>query len=102
VRVLGRDVVEAHLAERRFSPEGDALRAWLYELEHCEWTHPARLSAAFQRVDLSAPPSAIFHLASAPLRIETLIDFRTRIVLVTRIADSEITRRHGTGYRGIV
>jgi mRNA-degrading endonuclease HigB of HigAB toxin-antitoxin module len=102
VRVLGRDVIEAHLAERRLLPEGDALRAWLYELEHAEWTQPARLSASFPRVDLSALPSAIFHLATAPLRIETLIDFRTGIVLVTHIADAEITRRHGTGYRGIV
>jgi mRNA-degrading endonuclease HigB of HigAB toxin-antitoxin module len=71
--------------------DADALRAWVYELEHRDFGDPQRLIAGFRQVDLSKAPVAIFHLAGTPLRIDTLIDFRTEVVLVTHI--SEVQRR---------
>lgn len=91
VRVVGLDLVANHLLGCRSSTEAEAIRAWVYELEHRDFGDPARLTAGFRQVDLSKPPVAIFHLAGTPLRIDTLIDFRTGVVLVTHI--SEVQRR---------
>ena len=91
VRVVGLDLVANHLLGCRSSMDADALKAWVYELEHRDFGVPARLTAGFRQVDLSKPPVAVFHLAGTPLRIDTLIDFRTGVVLVTHI--SEVPRR---------
>jgi hypothetical protein len=87
MRVVGLDLVSCRLNEDPFSQKADALRAWVSELEHRDFFTSAQLAAAFRQVDMSAPPITIFHLAYAPLRIDTVIDFRTRVVLVTRISE---------------
>ena len=87
MRVIGLDLVSSRLNGDPFSQRADALRAWVYELEHRDFSTSAHLAAAFPRVDLSAAPVAIFHLAYAPFRIDTVVDFRTRVVLITRISE---------------
>ena len=85
LKVLGQDVVQAYLTKRSSLAEAEVLRAWVYELKHWERIEPDHLITAFQKVDLSAAPRVVFHLSSAPLTIETLIDFRAGVVLITDI-----------------
>ena len=91
LRLVGLDVVEAHLSVCRSGSEAEALRAWVCELEHREYDDPRQLTARFRQVDLSEPPIVSFHLTGTALRIDTLIDFRTGVVLVTHV--SEVQRR---------
>lgn len=62
--------------------EAEVLRAWVYELKNWKKMEPERLLSAFPKVDMSSSPKVIFYLSAAPLTIETLIDFRTGVVLV--------------------
>lgn len=80
---LGQTEVAVFL--RRHPAEAERLQAWLSEMRHRDWDNAQALSADFRNVDTSSPPRAIFQLGDPPLRIETLIDFRTKVVLVLGI-----------------
>ena len=86
MRVVGLDLIALHLLSCG-STDADALRAWVYELAHRDFESAAGLAAAFRQVDLSALSIAIFRLSSAPVRIDTLIDFRTGVVLVIHVSE---------------
>jgi mRNA-degrading endonuclease HigB of HigAB toxin-antitoxin module len=64
----------------------DRLQAWLAEIKHRNWDSPEAISADFPNLDMSQPPIAVFRLGHAALRIETLIDFRNRVVALRRIS----------------
>jgi hypothetical protein len=62
----------------------------MYEIRYCAWANELELIAAFPSVDLSNVPAVIFVLAGAAIRIETLIDFRLGIVLLTHISEIKV------------
>ena len=96
MRFLGQSEVSEFLAGR---PDcGPPVRAWISELKHRDWDCAASLQADFGLVDISALPFVIFHLQPATLRIDTLIDFRRRIVLLTAIGQTALATSapHGT------
>jgi hypothetical protein len=53
-------------------------------MKHRMWGSADALAADFLNVDASGLPTVIFYL-EASLRIETLIDFRNSVVLLTAI-----------------
>jgi mRNA-degrading endonuclease HigB of HigAB toxin-antitoxin module len=83
MRFLGQTEIAAFLAE--CPDESGGLRAWLAEMKHRNWGSVDALAADFLNVDASDLPAVIFYLEPTALRIETLIDFRNGVVLLTAI-----------------
>ena len=83
MRFVGQTEIASFLAEC----PGYALpvRAWLAEMKHRRWTNADAIVADFLNVDASRLPTVVFNLEPAALRIETLIDFRNGVVLLTAI-----------------
>jgi mRNA-degrading endonuclease HigB of HigAB toxin-antitoxin module len=63
----------------------DAVRAWLTEMKHRNWANAAALASDFANADASELPVIVFYLGPQSVRIETLIDFRNGIVMLTKI-----------------
>lgn len=83
MRFVGHNEIAAFLA--RWPGYGPPVRAWVFEVKHRHWDSAAALEADFGHVDISALPIVIFHLQPITLRINTVIDFRRGIVLLTAI-----------------
>jgi len=83
MRFVGQAEVVAFL--RDYPTESERLQAWVAEMRHCNWRSVQELTAAFTAVDSSRSPLMVFQLASPPLRIETLIDFRTNVLMLLAI-----------------
>lgn len=62
--------------------EAERLQAWMAEIRHRNWKNAEALAADFQNVDASQSPLTVFRFGRPPLDIETLIDFRTNVVLL--------------------
>jgi mRNA-degrading endonuclease HigB of HigAB toxin-antitoxin module len=92
MRFVGQTEIAAFLAE--CPDQRDGLQAWLAEMKHRSWGSADALAADFLNVDASALPAVIFHLKPTALRIETLIDFRNGVVLLTAIQRPAITSSH--------
>jgi mRNA-degrading endonuclease HigB of HigAB toxin-antitoxin module len=92
MRFVGQTEVAAFLAE--CPDQSDGLRAWLAEMKHRSWGSANALAADFLNVDASGLPTVIFYLEPTALRIETLIDFRNGVVLLTAIHRSSMTPGH--------
>jgi mRNA-degrading endonuclease HigB of HigAB toxin-antitoxin module len=83
MRFVGQTEIAAFLAE--CPDQSDGLRAWLAEMKHRTWGSADALAADFLNIDASGLPTVIFYLEPTALRIETLIDFRNGVVLLTAI-----------------
>jgi mRNA-degrading endonuclease HigB of HigAB toxin-antitoxin module len=83
MKFLGRTEVVVFLSEH--PGHAETLRAWLTEIQHRDWHSREALAADFQSVDATRPPLAVFRLGRPALLIETLVDFRNGIVLLTEI-----------------
>jgi mRNA-degrading endonuclease HigB of HigAB toxin-antitoxin module len=83
MRLLGQSEL-ADFTERHKGAAED-VRAWLSEIKHQRWTGPSDLARGMFKVDFLNPPRARFHVAAATLVIETIIDFKSGVVLVTGI-----------------
>jgi hypothetical protein len=90
MKLLGTPILSLHLTGLGDRKAAEMLRSWAYEIRYCAWANELELIAAFPSVDVSNFPAAIFVLASAAIRIETLIDFRLGIVLLTHISESNL------------
>jgi len=82
MRVVGYTEAASFLA--RHPLHGEALTAWLHEVRHRHWRSPAALAADFGCVEV-APPYTIFRLGIRPLLVETIVDFRNQVVLLTGV-----------------
>jgi mRNA-degrading endonuclease HigB of HigAB toxin-antitoxin module len=85
MKFLGQ--VEAATFLREHPRQAETLRAWLGEIQHRNWHSPEALAADLHNVDTTSPPLAVFRLGRAALEIETLVDFRSGIVLLTGIRE---------------
>ena len=83
MRFVGQTELAAFL--RTHPEEADRLQAWVAEIRYRNWTNTEALSADFQHVDASRLPLTVFRLGRPPIHIETLIDFRTKVVLLLAI-----------------
>lgn len=88
MRVVGADVIDAYLAARPPSLTTEFLRALIYELREHSWKKPQVFASAFPKADLSALPKAVFRLEDGAVLVDTLVDFRTGVVLVTGITEA--------------
>lgn len=87
MRVVGAGVIDAYLAANPPSLTSEFLRALIYELRENYWKKPQVLASAFPKADLSALPKAVFRLDDGAVLVDTLVDFRTGVVLVTGITE---------------
>ena len=83
MKILGQTEVASF--SRKYPGHAERLRAWLAEMQHRDWGGPDSLSADFKNVDTTNLPLAVFRFGEPTLVIETLVDFRHRIVLLTGI-----------------
>lgn len=84
MRVVGLDLV-AEYAARASEQDATRLRSWLYEVRHRSWRNLTALKSDYSCVDISNPPCTAFVLASAPVRIESIIDFKRGLLVVTAV-----------------
>ena len=92
MRFVGQTEIAAFLAE--CPDQSDGLRAWLAQMKHRNWGSVDALVVDFLNVDASDLPAVIFYLEPTALRIETLIDFRNGVVLLTAIRRPAMTSGH--------
>lgn len=83
MKFLGQSEIAAYVHDH--PGEAEMLRAWVGEIKHGTWETAEGLRADFLEVDVSTPPLAIFRLGRRPVRVETIFDFRNRIVLLTAL-----------------
>lgn len=89
MRFVGQTEIAAFLAE--YPDRSEGLRAWLAEVKYRSWGSADALAADFLNADASGLPTVIFYLDSRSLQIETLIDFRNGVVLLTAIQRPAMT-----------
>lgn len=82
--MIGLDLV-ADYAARLSEHDAARLRSWLYEVRHRSWRGLTALKSDYSCLDISEPPLTAFVLASAPVRIETIIDFKLGLLVVTAV-----------------
>jgi hypothetical protein len=88
MRFVGQAEVLAFL--RDCPAETERLQSWVAEIQHHNWRNFRELLATFQDVDASRPPLTIFRLNRPPLHIETLIDFRTNVLMLLAINQPQL------------
>src|SRR5262249_40130768 len=89
MRFVGQTEVAAFLAD--CPAQADAVRAWLAEIKYRRWTDYEALASDFLSVDVSSPPEVVFNLSPFRIRIATLVDFQSGVVLLTSIQRRPIT-----------
>ena len=91
MKLLGQ--VEVADFVRGHPDEAEILGAWLSEVRHRNWADSKALMAEFRSAQAQQPPYAVFRLGRTPVLVETVIDYRNGVVLVTRLSVSDsITR----------
>lgn len=83
MRFAGLTEISAFIAQ--WPAYADVVRAWLAEMKSRAWPSAAALASDFPNVDASRLPVVVFYLGSQSVRVETVIDFRNSIVLLTQI-----------------
>ena len=80
---MGQAEVAAFL--RDHPVETERLQAWVAEMRHHNWRNAQDLATMFRDVDGSRPPMTIFRFDKPPLHMETMIDFRTNVMVLLAI-----------------
>jgi mRNA-degrading endonuclease HigB of HigAB toxin-antitoxin module len=83
MRFVGQAEVATFL--RLHPAESERLQAWVAEIRHRNWRSPQELKTAFRDVDAARSPLTVFRFDRPPLHIETLIDFRTNVLVLLAI-----------------
>lgn len=87
MRVLGTHLLSAFIDAQANPASAEAVRAWLAEFTESDWASPEELQRSFRSLDQSCPPVAAFnlHADQAEVRVEAMIDFEKRLVLITDV-----------------
>ena len=93
-------LVEVADFARRHPGEAETLWAWVAEIRNHSWESVGDLSASFRSVDIAKLPEVIFRLGDTPLKINTLINLRKGILLLTSIDLPAIALRSITLHQG--
>lgn len=86
MRFLGQ--VEVAEFARAHPAEAGVLSAWLNEVRQGKWANSKALVADFRFAEAQQPPYAVFRLGPTPVSVETIIDYRNGVVLVSRLSVS--------------
>jgi mRNA-degrading endonuclease HigB of HigAB toxin-antitoxin module len=92
MRFVGQTEVVTFL--RDHPAESERLRAWVAEMRHRNWRSPQELTSAFRDVDTSRSPLTVFRFDRPPIHIETLIDFRTNVLMLVAIKHPQLHVAH--------
>lgn len=95
MRFVGQEEVAAFL--RDHPAETERLQAWVAEIRHRNWKSCSELVAAFQDIDASRLPVAVFRLSRPPIHLETLIDFRTNLLMLVSIKQPRLPATASNG-----
>ncbi len=85
MRFLGKAKIAEFIRSQSDPGIAEILRAWSLEVVYRTWDGPAALKNDFKGADVSRPPDVVFWLRSAPVRIDAIVDFRNRTVLLTSV-----------------
>lgn len=83
MRFVGLTEIAAFIAQ--CPGDAETVRAWMMEIKHRTWASAGALALDFPNADASHLPVVVFYLGFRSVRIETLIDFRNGIVLLTEV-----------------
>lgn len=83
MRFVGQVEVAAFL--RDHPDDTERLQAWVAEIRYCNWRDSQELLASFRDVDISRSPLIVFRFRKPPIRIETITDFRTGVLVLLAI-----------------
>lgn len=92
MRFVGQSEVAAFLRDHHL--ESERLQSWVAEMRHRHWRSPQHLTTAFRDVDVSHLPTALFRFDRPRMHIETLIDFRTSVIVLVAIKYPQSDRVH--------
>ena len=81
MKFLGQHEALAFL--RQHPARADTVRAWLAEIRNRNWPSAEAMAADFRAIDATDLPRVVFDLDPAGIQIETLVDFRNGVVLLT-------------------
>lgn len=91
MRLLGQ--VEVADFVRSNPQDAEVLWAWLNEVRYRTWASSEALVADFRSAEAQQPPYVVFRLGSTPVLVETIVDYRNGVVLVTRLSVRASMRR---------
>jgi mRNA interferase HigB len=83
MKVIGRNVLEEFAL--RHVDVGSQISSWLCEADDAEWQSPNDLKRRFPHASILSANRVIFNLKGNHYRMETKIDFTTKVVLIKRI-----------------
>lgn len=83
MRFIGQVEVAAFV--RDHPAETERLQAWVAEMRRRNWRNARDLTAAFREVDASRTPLVIFRFGRPSIHIETLMDFRSKVLILIAI-----------------
>ena len=92
MRFVGQAEVVAFL--REYPAESERLQAWVAEMRHRKWRSAGELTSAFRDIDTSRSPLTVFRFDRPPIHIETLIDFRTNVLMLLAIKHPQLHVAH--------
>ncbi|MFN4281417.1 MAG: hypothetical protein ACK4NA_02115 [Alphaproteobacteria bacterium] len=83
--------MELHGFIRSHPRTGEMLRAWAAEMRCRTWESTHALLRDFKYADVRSPPIVVFSFPNPAIDVETLMDFRRGIVLLTEIRVADLT-----------
>ncbi len=92
MRIVGRQRLEDFL--RRHTDAGSWIRTWVAEAEAADWGTPQDIRERYSSSSLLADNVAIFNVKGNRYRLDTQINYGTKVVVVRWIGThAEYTRR---------
>lgn len=78
---------------RRHPGETEVLGAWLNEVRHKRWADRKAVEAEFRMAEGSWPGHAVFRIGPTPVFVDSVIDYRNGVLLVTQLSLSSSIAR---------
>jgi mRNA-degrading endonuclease HigB of HigAB toxin-antitoxin module len=83
MRFVGQTEVATFL--RDYPAESERLQAWVAEMRQRNWQNLQEMTTAFRDIDPSRSPLIVFRFEKPPMHIETVIDFRAKVLVLLAI-----------------
>ena len=83
MNVVGREVLEEF--GRSHADIVSQINSWLCEIEAAEWERPMDMKRRYPKASILSENRVIFNLKGNSYRLETKIEYTTKVVLIKRI-----------------
>lgn len=93
MRVIGLHHVADFLKTIARPDQADALRSFVYELQYRQWDDADSLAGEFADVVSGKASFIIFRLAAGAVRVDTIAEFRTGVVVITAVTATKSERK---------